>query len=107
MLEQLKRVNVDGADIDEMVALIAFADSMIGVYRAKMVDVPEWLEAKRTGLDRELTIRHEAELERKLKLLDADIEGMATREERLSAKKAERERLMAALGRKTEPAAAA
>ena len=100
MLEQLRKVNVDGAEIDEMVGLIAFADSMIGIYRAKMIDVPEWLEGKRTALDRELTIRHQAELERKLKLLDADIEGMRTREERLEAKRAERDRIMAALGRK-------
>lgn len=66
MLERLKNVNLDGMDIDEAVALSAFARGLKAEYDTLSLETPEWLDTRIRELRREIKRRSQDAIARRL-----------------------------------------
>lgn len=67
MLNDLKKFDPDRAQMDELVALSAFAKSLRAEYTALNQEIPEWLDDKTRVLLREILSRGRDALEKRLK----------------------------------------
>src|SRR5947207_2481564 len=76
MLAQLKTLNIPRTDIEELVALLAFANGMVTQYEAEELEVPEWLEEKVKVLGREIRERSHDALMAKIKGAKSRLEAM-------------------------------
>lgn len=81
-INALKGFVADRLDLDELVALYAFAGYMARTYDDLAVAVPSWLPAKTKEVKREIERRTADEKERKLAELKARRMAMATPDEK-------------------------
>lgn len=88
MLDQLKNFNAERMDVDELVALAAFARTLRAEYEATQVDEPEWVGTQLNSLRREIQTRMTDHREAELRKVNAQLDGLKSREE----KKAELEK---------------
>lgn len=82
MLERLKNLNIDGMDIDEAVALSAFARGMKAEYDTLALETPEWLDTRIREVRREIKSRTQDLLERRLREAKARREALKPATER-------------------------
>lgn len=94
MIEKLKQLNVDRLlDMDEAVALSAYARQLENEYEALGMATPEWLERASNTLREEIARRTKAADLATLKSLEAEIEGYRT----IGEKKADAQKRIADL----------
>lgn len=105
MYEKLRQMNLQRADADELVGMLAFGNIMRTTYQKFELSVPDWLDENMNALTREIRARHQDMLEARLKEVRARRETLKTTEERRAALDAEEARIMRSLG--VEPPAAA
>lgn len=93
MLRELKNLNVDTREMEELIALSAFAKSMKAEYEFREMEVPEWIGDRLTLLNSEIRTRRHDELTRALREKKIRRQQMAPREERVAQLDADIERL--------------
>lgn len=81
MLFQLKNFDKDKTDLDEIVALLAFGESMQGIYGKLGLDVPEWLTEQLRAVNREAFERQRDFKSLELKRLRAKKAKLAEKDE--------------------------
>jgi hypothetical protein len=96
MLERLKNLDLERMDVDEMVAMSAFAKSLASEYSALALDQPEWLDTKSTELKREIGTRLADLRDKRIRELKARLNTLKSTEEKKSDLTAELARLEAA-----------
>lgn len=85
MLERLKSLNLDKIlDMDEAIALSAYARSIESEYETLEIPVPEWIVKSTDILRTEIARRTHAADMAELKRLEAEIEGYKTATEKRS-----------------------
>lgn len=90
MLNSLKRLNVDTVDMDEALALRAFAKSLVAEYESALIPAPEWLTDAMRRLNVEIANRRRDVLELRLKEINREAAGLMTaaeKREKLAAEK--------------------
>jgi len=100
MLQELKNVNLDRVDEEQMVALVTFGEQLAKSYSDLDLVAPEWVEEKLKVLKRELAARQRDNLEKALKEVQARRETLRTAEEKrndLDAQAAKLQERLAAL----------
>jgi hypothetical protein len=98
MLEELRGLDVERTNLDEMVALSTFGRAMEDEYKRLTIPVPEWLEDRLSALDREIRLRRTDALQAKLKELEARKEALKTADQKRQDVDAEMAKVKAALG---------
>lgn len=98
ILSQLRALNTTAADIDELVALRAFAGSLRDSYESAGLIAPEWVGEAVTKLDQEIADRRRDELQRERKLLDAEEKRLMTKQERREELRTRRQEIDKLLG---------
>jgi hypothetical protein len=91
MLEQLKRLDLDRNQLDDLLAFAAFAKSLHAEYDQRSIAAPEWLDEKIRQLNREITSRGLDALEMRLKEIRAQQTQLLTpseKREKLAAEEA-------------------
>ena len=96
--EQLKFLNAEKLDVDEMIELKAAADLLEKGYKDAGLPVPEYVTEGQKNLTREIASRTRAELERALKSAKAKRESLKSAEEKRLAADKEIAELEAKLG---------
>lgn len=99
LVTELKQLNTDHGDVDELIALKAGADGMVATYAGFQLDQPQWLADARENLDREIKARHRDQLEKELREAERDAEGLKSATERREENAARIAKLKAALGK--------
>lgn len=99
MLKELRGLDIERTDLDEMVALSAFGRDMKTEYDRLVIPVPEWLEDRLTELDRETRLRRTDALEKKLKELNAREDALKTADQKRTDVATEKAKVLAALGK--------
>lgn len=85
MLEKLKSLNLDKIlDMDEAIALSAYARSIETEYDTLEIPVPEWIVKSTDVLRSEIARRTHAADMAELKRIEAELEGLKTQGERKS-----------------------
>lgn len=97
MLNELKNLQLDRLDLDEIVALYGLGDSIRKVNAEYGLPQPEWLTTNLETLQKEIKSKRRDSLERALKLAKARKEQLKTIDERRKDTEAEIERLEQAL----------
>ena len=69
-------------DLDEAVILAGFGDSAVQAFMARQLAIPEWLQNQQKALGRFIRLKHEEELELRLKRAEAARATHATVAER-------------------------
>lgn len=82
MLTTLRALNLDRIDIDEMVALKTFGESMRGTYEVQGLATPEWLSDTLDVLGKEIASKRIEQLTRERKLIEAQERTLMTKEEK-------------------------
>lgn len=83
MLQQLKKWNKDGInDLDETIALSAFAKGLQAEYVTRNIPVPEWLTTVLTTLGHEITSKTRDQLEKRKRELLAQKAGLESAEDK-------------------------
>lgn len=98
MLDQLKNLNVDRPQLDELIALQAEAASLKGAYEKFGIEEPEWLSNADRNLHREIRNRAAADIERKIREKKGQLEGLKTTAEKRAALEADLAALNAKAG---------
>ena len=94
MLEKLKSLNLDRLlDMDEAIALSAYARSLEGEYEALEMPVPDWLVKSTDVLREEIARRTKAADLAELKRIESELEGYKT----VGEKKIEAQKRLASL----------
>jgi hypothetical protein len=97
MLSELKRVNLDGAELEQLMALSSFARNLKAEYAHRNVPTPSWLDDKDRELTREITRRNSDELQRRLNEIKAQQAALMTpaeKREKLAREQAELEKVL-------------
>lgn len=105
-LNKLKTFSADSLSLDELLSLRATARLLRGEYELQVIPLPEWLEDAERRLNRELYLRRQDELEKRLREARNARAAIATPDEkrgRLDEQIASLERLLA--GAEKTPAA--
>jgi len=76
MLQELKTFNKDRAGVEEMVALLAFAEAMERKYVGLDIEVPDWLEDKISAITKEVNARNHDALLAKIRSAESRLEAM-------------------------------
>ena len=97
MLQELRDLNLERPDLDELVALHAFASGMEQSYSATGAEPPEWFKENKDALQREIKNRRRDSIERALKDAKARKEKLKTMDEKRADLDAEIARLSQAL----------
>jgi hypothetical protein len=98
MLQQLRRLNTETANLDELIALETFAVSLEQGYSKHQVPTPDWLGQALKTLELEIVAKTRAALELRLREARAKQANLRTREERRQQADQEVELLEKALG---------
>lgn len=98
MLNQLKIMNVDRIDLDEAVALEAFAHGMRSVYDEYGLEAPDWFVNSCKTLATEIARRREDNLRKALAQAEAEAEALKTQKEKRTDNAARIARLRKELG---------
>lgn len=85
MFTQLKNLNLERSEVDELIALLVFAESMIPKYEEKGVEVPEWLVDRIQVLDREITDRNRDAVMSEIRRAESQLEAMKSPTEKKAA----------------------
>lgn len=100
MLKELKSFDAERCDLDQLVALSAFAKVLHAEYEARNIQVPEWLDDSRRALAREIEGRRRDALELRLKEVRAGQSGLLTAAEKREKLAAEEAKLVEQLATK-------
>lgn len=100
MYSQLRQLNLQRAETDELVAILAFGRQMASTFGSFSIPAPEWLTDNITALEREVRSRHQDMLENRLREIRSRREALRTAEEKRAAIDREEAELLAALGKK-------
>jgi uncharacterized protein YlxW (UPF0749 family) len=98
MLAALKGVQTDRYELEEMIALAAFAKTLRSEYEAHQVEEPEWLGEKIRMLQREIRSKNADTLAARRREVRARLDAMRTPDEKRAAYQKELEQLDAVLG---------
>lgn len=82
MLDQFKSFNVDGADIDQLVALSAFGKQLRGEFETQKIPVPEYVSDNLNSISREIDARMADRKATRIRELKAQRASLATAQER-------------------------
>lgn len=82
MLERLKNFDVERADVEELVALSAFARQLTEEYKLQLIASPEWLEIRTAELKREIGTRQADIRAKRVREIKAKLNGLKTAEEK-------------------------
>jgi hypothetical protein len=99
MLNQLKGVVLPRTDVEEMVALLAFAEGMKAKYIELELDVPEWLEDKVSAIEKEVRSRSHDALLARIRQAESRLEAMKPAEQKRTELSKEIKRLKALAGK--------
>jgi hypothetical protein len=83
-LRILIQLDPDGADVEDLYLARGVLRMVDSGYQEDGIDTPEFIVDKLNSINRELTLRNRADIERKLKLAKARRDGLKTRDERLA-----------------------
>lgn len=100
-LDQFRNFNVDGLDIDELVALSLFGKQLRSEYEAHQLEEPEWLDVQLKALRREIITRNANALEARRREIAARLDSLKTpgqKKQELLKEQAEINRKLAAVG---------
>lgn len=89
MLNELKRLDVDGIDLEEAMALAMFGKQLRQEFEARNCDAPEWLDNRIRELGREIESKRVDGLERRLKKAQALAETLKPAEQKRQELEAE------------------
>lgn len=82
MYEDLRSLNLEKLDFDEMVALYSFGRNMMVSYGLFLMETPEWITDKVTALEKEIKARRRDALEKLRKDTERELEGYKSKEEK-------------------------
>jgi len=82
MLERLKNLDLERLDVDEMVAMLAFAKSLAAEYQAQQAPAPEWVDTRAKELKREINTRLADMKEKRKKEIKAKLQSLKSAQER-------------------------
>jgi hypothetical protein len=85
MLEQFKNFNVEGGDLDELVALSAFGKQLRGEFEVQKVAVPEYVSDNLNALAREIDSRLADRRAQRIRELKSQRTSLATAQEKRDA----------------------
>ena len=89
MLEQLKNLNVDRPEMDELLALHACGNGLQASYDSFKVEKPEWLDNSMRALTREIENRKQAVVEKRVREIRSSLAGLETTTEKRERLKSE------------------
>ncbi len=75
-LEQFRNFNVDGLDIDELVALSVFGRQLRAEYESLQIEEPEWVDVQLKSLRREIHVRNANALEARKREIDSRLDAL-------------------------------
>ncbi len=78
LLNELKRVEDERLDLDEVLLLKGTALLLRGQYEAIVEEIPQWLNVRITGLTREINVRRADRVEKELREARLEYERLAT-----------------------------
>ncbi len=81
-LERLKNLDFERLDVDEMVAMSAFARQIATEYDTLLLNRPEWLDVKTVELKREIQTRLADLRDKRMREIRAKIATLKTAEEK-------------------------
>ena len=93
MINELKNANLDRPDMEELIALYAFAGSVTRTYVELKIETPDWLDSKMKDIRREITMRELANKEKRIKEVEARLTTLESVEEKRARLKRELEDL--------------
>lgn len=97
MLDKLRNFDAErNTDVDEMVALSAFARGLAAEYTTLALDAPEWLETQQKAVANEINSRLADMRAKRIREVRARLATLKTAEEKRAELNAELERLEAA-----------
>lgn len=82
ILDTLKRVNIDGVDLEKAIALLAFGRTLQAEYAELELETPDWLNVRLRELRREINTRVADAKEKRLSELKSRRETLETPEVR-------------------------
>lgn len=95
MIERLKNLDIERLDVDEMIAMSAFAKQLSAEYEALALDKPDWLGVKSTELKREINARLGDLRDKRIREIKARLNTLKSAEEKRADLQKELERLSA------------
>lgn len=99
MLDKLKGLNTDRLDIDDVVAYLAFANSVKVEFEKHELEVPDWLTETIDALKTEVKARRRDNLMRALKAAEAKAAGLRSPEQKRRDAQADIKRIKEALAK--------
>ena len=82
MLEELKNLNLERMDLDEAIALSAFARILKAEYEHANAEAPAWLDDRTREIRMEIRDRMRDSVAKQIKETEARLESLATPEEK-------------------------
>lgn len=98
MLEQLRRFDAEKSNLEEMLALSAFAKTLSGEYSSRQLSIPEWLTGTQKSLNHEIMGKVRDQLEKRKRELLSQASGLESAEEKRKRIASELEAIDAQLG---------
>lgn len=99
MLSELRKMNLEGQSLEDLIAAEAVAKLVRGAFETRAADMPPWLDGKIRDLNREITRTMSDTLEKRLREVRAQKESLMTMSEKRAKAEAEEVALMAQLGK--------
>jgi uncharacterized protein YnzC (UPF0291/DUF896 family) len=97
LLLEIYNVSIDSADLEEAVAALAWARSIVNEFTSLQIPVPEKLKFRIEELEREVKLKRRDYLEAKRRSVMLKLETLKTRDQRAADAKAELEQIEAQL----------
>lgn len=82
MLQQLKACVLPRTDVEEMIVLLVFAESMKLKYQELDIEVPDWLSDKISAITKEIEARNHDALLGKIRSAESRLEAMKPAEQK-------------------------
>lgn len=92
-LDQYRNFNVDGLDVDELIALSVFGRQLRAEYEALQLEEPDWVDIQLKTLRREIHSRAADAREARIREIDSRLNALMTADEKRAELLKERERL--------------
>lgn len=92
-IRELKMFNADVTQLEDTIALEAFAKALRDRYEAHAIEVPEWLSDALKRLTRAIDAQTTEARELRAKEIKAALDGLATRDEKKAKLQAELDKL--------------
>jgi hypothetical protein len=94
-LEQLKNLDLQRPDVEELVCLSSMATSLHFEFEKLNLDVPEWLDTRSRELKREIRARHQDQLDKRVREIRSRLDALKTPTEKRAELERELEKLTA------------